>query len=87
MSRLIFRFPAPDESAARDQAAELAAIASLEPVQVTRDGSDVRVEIHHPLVLLLSRATDLVCCCFGCLSEFLCPHRAHDYKPQGTQGA
>jgi hypothetical protein len=87
MSRLSFRFPAPDESAARELAAALASTASLEPVQVIRDGSDVRVEVHHPVALLLSKATDLVCCCFGCLSEFLCPHRAHGYKPQGTQGA
>lgn len=81
---LNFRIPSRDESAARSQAAELRA-ASLEPVRVTTDGSDVLVEVRHPLALLLSGVANLLCCGCGRLSRIVCPEQ--DYKPHGTQGA
>lgn len=83
---LSFRIPTCDETAARNQAAELASMVTLEPVSVDRDGSDVRIEVHHPLALLVSALTGLLCCGCGRVSRLLCP--GHDaMKPHSTQGA
>lgn len=72
---LIFHIPTGDESAARNRAADLASMVALEPVRVELDRSDVRVEVHHPLALLLSSLTELLCRGCGRLSRFLCPRQ------------
>jgi hypothetical protein len=84
---LSFRFPTRDESEARAQAAELGWAVSQEPVSVHAHGSDVQIEVHHPLAVLLSGTARLICCGLGPASRLLCPKQTEDCSPRGAQEA
>ncbi|OOG23851.1 hypothetical protein B1C78_09985 [Thioalkalivibrio denitrificans] len=81
---LSFRITTRNASEARDQAAQLAWAAAQEPMQVSAEGDEVVIDVHHPLAVLLAGTARLVCCGFGRASRLLCPERADDCKPHGV---
>lgn len=83
---LSFRLPCSDEATARSEAAELAAALTLEPVQVERVGSQIRIEVDHPLATALAGMIRFACCGLERLSVLLCQTRGQDCKSQGSTG-
>ena len=84
---LSFRVSCHDESAARARAADLASAIAHEPISISAHGSELEIQVHHPLAILLSGAAKLLCCGCGRISRILCPERADDCDPRGAQGA
>ena len=81
---LSFRITTRNASEARDQATRLAWAVAQEPMQVSAEGDEVVIEVHHPRAVLLAGTARLICCGFGRASRLLCPESADDRKPHGV---